>query len=584
MKEKFYTAERSQQIVISLLKQHGIHKVIASPGTTNITLVASMQQDPWFEMYSSADERSAAYMACGLAAESGEPVVLSCTGATASRNYVPGLTEAYYRKLPVLAITATQDETRVGHLAPQVIDRSQQQKDIVVLSEHIAACRDANDEWDAMIKTNRAILALKHHGGGPVHINLATAYNQDFSVKELPVAHKINRYTLEDELPVIKGGRVAIWASTHNPWTKELSDAVDTFCERYDAVVFCDQTSNYHGQYRAQMGITATQKSYSSPLFNTDLLIHIGEVTADYATMGCVGATKQVWRINEDGELRDPFHKLSNVFEMSELAFFRHYAKDGSQPKGTNNYIKECIAEEKKFKALVPELPFSNIWIAQHTAPLIPESSVAHFGILNTIRAWNMWDMPSSVDGFCNAGGFGIDGDMSTCIGATLAHPEQLHFLMVGDLAFFYDLNSMGNRHVGNNLRIMLINNGRGAEFRNYNHPGAAFGEKADDYIAAAGHYGKQSHQLVKHYAEDLGYEYLSAENKEEYLEAVKKFVNAKITDRPIVFEIFTDYKAESDALQTVDFLAKGTEQIIKKIARKVLPGVFIDGIKKILK
>lgn len=47
-------------------------------------------QDSWFEMYSSVDERSAAYMACGMAAESGEVVVLSCTGATASRNYVSG--------------------------------------------------------------------------------------------------------------------------------------------------------------------------------------------------------------------------------------------------------------------------------------------------------------------------------------------------------------------------------------------------------------------------------------------------------------------------------------------------------------
>lgn len=83
--DKYYTSERNVQIVLALLKAHGIRKVIASPGTTNITLVASMQQDPFFEMYSSVDERSAAYMACGLAAESGEPVVLSCTGATASR-------------------------------------------------------------------------------------------------------------------------------------------------------------------------------------------------------------------------------------------------------------------------------------------------------------------------------------------------------------------------------------------------------------------------------------------------------------------------------------------------------------------
>ena len=116
MDGKYYTNERSQQIVIALLKAHGIRKVVASPGTTNITLVGSMQQDPYFEMYSSVDERSAAYIACGLAAESGEPVVLSCTGATASRNYLPGLTEAYYRKLPVIAITATQGDYKIGHL------------------------------------------------------------------------------------------------------------------------------------------------------------------------------------------------------------------------------------------------------------------------------------------------------------------------------------------------------------------------------------------------------------------------------------------------------------------------------------
>ena len=102
-----YTSERNVQIVLALLKANNIKKVVASPGATNESIVASMQYDPYFEMYSCVDERSAAYMACGLAAESGEIVVLSCTGATSSRNYLPGLTEAYYRKLPILAITSS---------------------------------------------------------------------------------------------------------------------------------------------------------------------------------------------------------------------------------------------------------------------------------------------------------------------------------------------------------------------------------------------------------------------------------------------------------------------------------------------
>ncbi len=154
--------------------------------------------------------------------------------------------------------------------------------------------------------------------------------------------------------------------------------------------------------------------------------------------------------------------------------------------------------------------------------------------------------------GYANTGGFGIDGYISSFMGASLAHPGKLYFCVAGDLAFFYDMNVLGNRHVGRNIRILLINNGKGTEFRNYNHPGAAFGEETDKYIAAAGHFGNKSHQLVRHYAEDLGYEYLSANNKEEYLEYLDRFLTPGLTDRPMLFEVFTDNKDESDAIRMV--------------------------------
>ena len=103
-------------------------------------------------------------MACGLAAESGEPVVLSCTGATASRNYLPGLTEAFYRKLPVLAITSTQYEGRVGHHIPQVIDRSRPLNDIVHVSVSLPAVRDEEEAWSCEINANKAILVVQETG------------------------------------------------------------------------------------------------------------------------------------------------------------------------------------------------------------------------------------------------------------------------------------------------------------------------------------------------------------------------------------------------------------------------------------
>lgn len=585
MNTKGYTVERGQQIVLSLLKQHGIKRVIASPGTTNITLVASMQQDPWFEMYSSVDERSAAYMACGMAAETGEPVVLSCTGATASRNYVSGLTEAYYRKLPILAITATQDENRLGHLVAQMVDRSSLQKDIAVCSEHISSCSSLDEEWNATIRVNRAILALTHHGGGPVHINLTTTYNCDFSAKELPIARKICRYALGEGFPEIPTGKTAIWVGSHTPWNEVLTEAVDTFCAKFGAVVFCDHTSNYHGNYKAFLGITSSQRKYISPVYNVDTLIHIGEVSADYNAMGKLNAAKSIWRVNSDGVIRDLFKKLTNVFEMHEINFFNYYTNSYNVTNDKNFLLEECLSEEKKMVSLLPELPFSNIWIAEKTSSRLPQSSIVHFGILNSVRSWNFWPIHPSINTFSNTGGFGIDGGMSSCIGSSLVCPDKIHFLFIGDLAFFYDMNSIGNRHVGNNLRILLVNNGRGTEFRNYSHPGSAFGVDADAYIAAAGHYGAKSSELVKHYAEDLGYEYITASSKESFLASIDRFLNPEVTNKPIVFEIFTDTEDESNALQTINHLVViDNESVLKKIVRKIIPQSAIDSFHSILK
>lgn len=571
----FYTVERQVQILIIMLKAYGIRKVIASPGTTNISLVASLQQDIFFQIYSAVDERSAAYMACGLAAESGEPVVLSCTGATASRNYIPGLTEAYYRKLPVIAVTSTQPIEKVGHLIPQVIDRSAMPKDIVRLSVTLPLIKNEDEVWNCEIKVNQILQALKRHGGGPVHINLETAYSRDFSVKKLPEARFIGRITCYDEFPELPDdSRVAVFVGSHRVWTKEETEALDEFCASYNAVVFCDHTSGYKGKYRVLYALVKVQ-SYNQPLLpEIDVLIHIGEISGDYYSWGITA--KQVWRVSEDGEIRDSFRKLRYVFEMPECYFFRHYSTSATQ---NDAFLKLCRENYKAVYKHLPELPFSNIWIAQQLSSRLPENSVLHLGILNTLRSWNFFEIPSSVQSFCNVGGFGIDGDMSSLIGASLAHPEKLYFGILGDLAFFYDINVMGNHHVGKNVRIMLINNGRGTEFRNYNHMGSMFGDDADAYIAAAGHYGNKSEELVRHYAADLGFEYMSASSKEEFEAVCPHFVTAGVTDKPMLFEVFTDSRDESDALQALSTCLK-TDKDVKhekmvETAKKVLGGSY---------
>lgn len=572
MDNLYYTNERQILILIALLKANGIRKIVASPGATNVTFIGSVQQDSFFKIYSCVDERSAAYMACGLAAECGEPVVLTCTGATSSRNYLPGLTEAYYKHLPILAVTSSQLTERVGHLIAQVIDRSIVAKDVAQLSVCLPVIKDENDVWACELKVNQALLALKRHGGGPVHINLETSYSRDFSVKQLPEVRVIDRITFHDEFPVLPDGHVAVFVGSHKVWTKDETEVLDKFCASHNAVVFCDHTSGYKGKYRFLSALVKGQ-AYSQPVLpEIETLIHIGDVSGDYYTLGI--SAKQVWRVSEDGELRDTFRKLRYVFEMPESVFFAHYT---DSEVGDDSYLALCKRAYEDVHSHIPELPFSNIWMARQLAPCLPENSVLHLGILNTLRSWNFFEIPASVLSYSNVGGFGIDGDMSSLIGASLANPEKLYFGVLGDLAFFYDMNVMGNHHVGRNVRIMLVNNGRGTEFRNYNHMANMFGVDADAYMAAAGHYGNKSKDLVKHYAEDLGFEYMSASSKKEFNSVYQRFVTADVTDKPMLFEVFTDSKDESDALLAVSTCLK-TDKDVKhekmvETAKKVLGG-----------
>lgn len=574
--EQYYTNERNVQILISLLKEHGIKRVIASPGSTNVTFVGSLQQDPFFEMYSCVDERSAAYMACGMAAESNEPVVLSCTGATASRNYFPALTEAYYRKLPILAVTSTQDENKIGHNFAQVIDRTCQPKDTVICSVHMQTVCNDNDAWDCNVKANKAILALRHHGGGPVHINLTTTYSRDFTVKILPKQRVIRIFTYEDELPVIPNCKIAIFCGTHLKWTEEQTKAIDRFCEAYNAVVFTDPSANYEGKYKVAYNLAAQQKIEDNNR-KPDLLIHIGNMS-DFP--GIISNPKEVWRVAEDGQIVDRYKKLTNIFEMKEIIFFNYYA-DNALIKGDDTYLNDCLTVQHRLAKKVPELPFSHLWIAYRLYDKLPKNSVLHLGILSPLRSWGYFEHDKSINIYCNEGGFGIDGNLSTLIGASLVRSDTIYFGVVGDLSFFYDMNSLGNRHVGKNIRILLINNSLGAEFHLFKQLNSIYVNDIEKYLSAGGHFGHQSPTLVRHYAEDLGYEYLSASSKEEFNKIYHRFITPELTDKPMIFEVFTQVKDENDALYQLSNIEYSSKTKVKKMVRNVLGDEVINWAKK---
>lgn len=574
-----YTVEQNVQIVISLLKAYGIRRVIVSPGTANVSFVGSIQCDDFFTLYSCIDERSAAYMACGMSAETGEPVVISCTGATASRNYMPGLTEAYYRKLPVLAITSHEGFDLIGKLVPQQIDRRESPADIAVKKVVIPFINDERDRQFCEDEVNKALIALSCNGGGPVVMNVFTHNNNDFSVTELPTFRRIKYYDRVSDFPELPQEKIAIFIGAHREFTPKETKCIENFCMAHNAVVLHDHTSGYHGKYSVMQALILGQDVISNDLASVDLLVHIGEVSGDYK--GMLISPKSVWRICEDGDVKNLFGTLEAVFNVKEVEFFEYYCTKGSPNDSLYNSYK---TEYDRLLSKIPEVPYSNIWVAQQVSKKLPSESTLHLGILNSLRSWNFFELPKGVKSSCNVGGFGIDGVLSTLIGASLTKPEKLYFCVVGDLAFFYDLGVLGNRHVGKNLRIILINNGCGTEFKNYSHMSHVLGiEHIAPYIAAEGHFKGLSESVVTSYVQALGFEYKKARTKDEFLGAMDDML--QMSGKSCVLEVIVNSQDESDALYQILHLNEHTQpQEPKSLKQKIKSALGSDVVETVRK
>lgn len=587
-----YTDERNAQIVIALLKEKGIRYIVASPGTTNGPIVGSAQNDPFFKMISCVDERSAAYMACGIAESTGEAVVLSCTGATASRNYMPGLTEAYYRKLPVLAITSMGRTEEVGNLRTQVLDRSVLPNDISNESVSIEPVETDAQARFAELQANRAMEALFLNGGGPSHIQLVTLHKGTLGTVELPKVQNMEVLSLSSEglwpeLP--EDAKVVVYCGAQRPYTDSEGAAIERFAEAHDAPVLANITSGYRGSGAVNASLIGPQMR-DNPMMaelEPDLVVHIGEMSGNYDSLLFMSKLScDVWRVSLDGKLRQPFGHLRYVFQSTTERFFEHY----SSGRGGSSYRSTWTDYAKKLEEAVPDLPFSDILIARHLSCALPEGSIFHPSIMSSLSAANFFQPPAGVETAANVGGFGIDGCVSSLIGASIANPDRLCVSLVGDLAFFYDMNCLGNRNVGPNVRIVLVNNNRGMTFKHSDHFGSVWAEEANKYLAAAGHFlpmGAAAAAGVtpaQAWTESLGFTYLRAESKEELDARVEALLDPS-SPSPILLECLTeeaDERAARDLLFELD-TRKTTEGRVKDAARTILPKGVLAAAKKVL-
>ncbi len=621
-----YTKIMNVQILVSLLKQHGIRHLVLSAGTRHVPLAHSVENDPFFHCYSVVDERSAGYYAIGLAKELGEPVAIACTSSTATCNYTPPVAEAFYQKVPLLVLTGDRDPYRLGQLEDQMINQVDMYKNFCRKCVNLPLVNNDYDVWYCQRLINEALLELRHQGGGPVQINFPI--NQtiediaDASIPELPVYNMIRRYELSspDEQWKAKVAelknyrRIMVICGSGAPLSAQDEKAMSDFAAKYNCVFATEPLSNIHCEgslntYLMAESITGKVLKQIAP----DLMIFFGGNFISRLKNMMRGTQEcKSWVISEDGDIRDPFQNLSTVFECSPGHFFRYFADHAGSIRNNKelyldfqgiiskiklpdmgNLAKQAntfAINDAKYKQLpppekaelLPENYISSMLAFSELAKRLPRNALMHLSILNSTRFMSMFPIDDSVAVYSNIGTDGIDGSMSTFFGQAAASNRPC-YLIIGDLSFFYDMNSLGIRNIKPNVHILLINNGGGAEF--YYSMGPKLLPNIDTHIAAS--HGKRA----KEWVEANNFRYMEAKNAEEFANQIDAFASPQ-GDRPVVFEVFTHkendikiYKTFARLIRqdtTLRTVAKQIEEV--PLVRKALETTVGQSIKEKLK
>ena len=348
----------------------------------------------------------------------------------------------------------------------------------------------------------------------------------------------------------------------------------NSFFEKYDCFYSVEAVSNLNcNGCVITYPITETEYAFKRPELIPDIVISLGNFVATYKLKEILRMyNKKIenWLVSDSGCVRDPYFSLTNIFEGNFVEFFQKLTcVDFSE--ANHEYYKKWNNAASSIN--LGDLKFSSLSIARELSKSIPDYSILHTAILNSTRITQFFDFNKTVKYYSNLGALGIDGCLATFIGHSLV-TENLSFLLIGDLSFFYGMNGISIRGIKNNVRIILLNNGGGEEFK-IKLPYTGM----DKFVCA------QNKRTAKGWVESLGFEYFSAASNDEVRDALSIF--AQESETPLFLEIFIDIDEDSELIR--DIYASNTNNhstasvSLKKGITKLLPSDVKDKIKNIL-
>lgn len=529
-------------ILTALLVKHGVRHVVVCPGSRNAPIVHNlheMESTGNITCYPVTDERSAGFCAIGISQATGSMVAVCVTSGSALLNLAPAVAEAKYQHVPIIIISADRPAAWIDQLDGQTLPQPSVFGNFVAKCVSLPEPKNNEERWHCNRMVNEAILSCQRHGCAPVHINVPISEPLfDFSVEQLPDERMIENLSANTACcpPQL------IEAVSQSPRPILVVGQTKNDCRLQSAI---NALRKYLVVIQEPLSGTAIhfddvlKRAADTSIYLPHLIIYIGDtlVSKPMRKFLRTATSAQQWRISESGDIEDCFQHLTCIIEGNPadvLAMLANSISHNAAAKGYrelwNSALKDAKEQTDKF-----EPRFSNgfaVKLFENELTAYGGDSAVHYANSTAIRHACRY---ADHYVYCNRGVNGIEGSLSTAAGFSLATDKRV-YCVIGDLSFFYDQNALWNTRLRGNLRILLLNDGRGGIFNSL--PGLEQSSALNDYIAASHNTSAQgictAHNIT----------YIRATDVRETENAVKRLFSDGDSTHPILIEIILACKA----------------------------------------
>ena len=462
--------------------QLGVRHAVFSPGSRSTTMAMLFKEHEGFETYMNIDERSASFMALGIAKAHKEPTVLVCTSGSAVSHYLPAVLEAQYSGVPLIVLSADRPHTLLHVGAPQTVDQHKIFGTAVNYFEELAVPQEAHYYTYPRQVARKAYMKAMDTKKGPVHINVPLF---EPLVPELSRNHfeagrssfKVVKPNYSDIFACGEGNnlleryeRILILAGPQIDIDE--AEMIRSFGESLQAPILADPLSNIRGCGTSKVVISTYDALLAGQAFwhelKPDCVIQFGQIVVSKRVQQMVASWDNVEyiEVNATMDSMNPTGKTTMHIQASIDVFTNLYGVKNDSPAYLGKWQHLETAGKQKLGTAIEEPSCFEGRTIRELQQHISDNAQVLIANSMSIRDFDyFWfSGESKAVLYGNRGVNGIDGTISTALG--LAANGRPTYLVTGDLSLFHDLNGLAVAKTHNlNLTIILHNNDGGGIF-----------------------------------------------------------------------------------------------------------------------